>query len=201
MPLNITKREPYVVTIDDERIRLHFKRMTVNEFETFEAFFTSYGKGRGQGSAEPGPDEGWQAVAQRQADYNIANAGWILDAFEQFVSVESGDLTDEGEVVTSGRRFVELFIGQTKMLTEVLAALYMENKLTPQQKKTLRSLLASETGSTPATAAASGAKPETAAMSAVSEISAASADVTALSNIALSGIPDPSSFEAVPCGS
>jgi hypothetical protein len=178
MPLNITKPEPYTVTIDGEPIRLHFKRMTVTEFETFEAFFTSYGKGRRPGETAPAEDAGWQALAQRAADYNVANATWILDAFERYVAVEPGDLAYEGDAVTSGSRFVELFIGQTKMLIKVLAALYMENKLTAQQKKTLQSLLASEAGSTSETLSANGGRPETTATSVASENSAASAAVT-----------------------
>jgi hypothetical protein len=191
LPLNITKPEPYIVTIDGESIRLHFRRMTVTEFETFEAFFTSYGKGRRPGETAPAPDEGWQALAQRAADYNVANAAWILDAFERYVTVEPGDLTFEGEVVTSGARFVELFIGQTKMLIGVLGDLYLENKLTAQQKKTLQSLLASEAGSTSETASANGARPETTATNVESETSAASAVATAPSNDAGSGTPDP----------
>jgi hypothetical protein len=189
LPLNITKPEPYIVTIDGETIRLHFRRMTVTEFETFEAFFTSYGKGRRPGETAQPPDEGWQAVAQRAADYNIANAAWILDTFEQYVTIEPGDLTFEGEAVTSGRRFVELFIGQTKMLIGVLGDLYLENKLTAQQKKTLQSLLASEAGSTSETASANGARPETTATSVASETSVASVAVTAPPSDGGSGIP------------
>jgi hypothetical protein len=192
MPLNITKPEPYIVTIDGEPIRLHFTRMTVTEFETFEAFFTSYGKGRRPGETAPAEDAGWQALAQRAADYNVANAAWILDAFERYVTVEPGDLTYEGDTVTSGSRFVELFIGQTKMLIEVLAALYMENKLTAQQKKTLQSLLASEAGSTSETPSANGGRPETTATNVESDLSAASGAVMAPPNDAGSGTPAPS---------
>jgi hypothetical protein len=191
--VNFLKPEPHIVLVDGEPIRVHFTRMTLHEFEAFNAVFTAVGSGRTSKPTPAPPADGAPPVLQiaqllENAAEGREHADWMLDVFERYVTIAPGDLLDDGVVVTSGRRFAELMVGQDGVLVDTLAGLWLEHVLTPAQKKTSRLLRGSATGSGAApNPATPGVRPATAATSAGPEASVAVAGVTAPSRSASSG--------------
>jgi hypothetical protein len=193
MPVHSRSRfDPHVVTIEGEPVRLHFKRMTVPEFEIFHAQFTAFADGRAERRPDPAPPASAQEWLARQSDdleYRRATAEWLLTVFGSYVTVEPGDFLIDEVAITDGRQFCQQNAGNQDLLSGVLTNLWLENKLTEEQKKTLRSRPGLETGSSTALPPAeSGAAPAPAAVIAATNDSAESADVTALSNAESSGM-------------
>lgn len=184
MPVVRKQFFPFTVHIDDEPIPLRIKRMTVLQFEAFNAEFRAHAHGRGA-PTETDNETPDAALARLTAEveYLKANAEWMLDVFEQYVSVAAGELFDEDESgeqveVTNGRQFAEMFAGQDVLRT-VLMQILLENALTEGQKKKLLSRSASPTGSpTEPSTEAAGETPEPIAESAAPEASAAVEDAT-----------------------
>jgi len=203
MPVTRKHHFEHTVTIEDQPVRLIIKRLTVPEFEAFQAKFIAMGQGRGAPVSAEGSSQTPEQV-DAQVAYLKANAEWLQDTFNDYVAVTPGDLCDEDAdgfsiPVTNGKQFADMYAG-TPIPAQVLARIYLENVLTEAQKKTLRSASDSVNGSTiePATAAA-GETPAPTAASAEPEASANVAAATEPSNEASSGTTVPSSSEAVPC--
>jgi hypothetical protein len=220
VPMSVTRKRqfPFTVTIDGEPVRTLLKRMTVPEFEEFQAQFVANGQQRGSPITmvppAPAVDGETPAVAAlahltpeevaREVAYLKANAVWLGDVFDQYVSVVAGDVIDEDEtggqvVVTNGRQFADMYPGQA-FLSLILLQLYTENALTEGQKKKLASRSDSATGSriVPSPAAA-GATPAPTVPGAERVGSVSSAAVTEPSSDTLSGTMARSSSESVPC--
>jgi hypothetical protein len=197
------------------------KRLTVEEFEEFQAQFIANGERRGSPitmmppvrDAHAGEDAETPAVAivhltpeevAREVAYLKANAVWLADVFDRYVSVVAGDVIEEDEtggqvVVTNGRQFADMYPGQGFLML-ILLQLYTENALTEGQKKKLALRSDSATGSrTVPSPAAAGATPAPTAPGAGRVDSVSSAAATELSSDTLSGTMAPSSSESVPC--
>jgi hypothetical protein len=218
----IRKRQfPFTVTIDGEPVRTLLKRLTVEEFEEFQAQFIANGERRGSPitmmppvrDAHAGEDAETPAVAivhltpeevAREVAYLKANAVWLADVFDRYVSVVAGDVIDEDEtggqvVVTNGRQFADMYPGQGFLML-ILLQLYTENAMTEGQKKKLASRSDSATGSrTVPSPAAAGATPAPTVPGAGRVDSVSSAAATELPSDTLSGTMAPSSSESVPC--
>jgi hypothetical protein len=218
----IRKRQfPFTVTIDDEPVRVLLKRLTVEEFEEFQAQFIANGQRRGSPITMVPPtkdghdaeDAETPAVAivhltpeevALEVAYLKANAVWLGEVFDQYVSVVAGDVIDEGEaggqvVVTNGRQFADMYPGQGFLML-ILLQLYTENALTEGQKKKLASRSDSATGSrTVPSPAAAGATPVPTVPGAERVVSVSSAAATELPSDTLSGTMAPSSSESVQC--
>ncbi len=202
--MSITRKRHFdlTVTLDGQPVRLVLKRMTVPQFEEFQARFTAMGEGRG----EPDPGDLSQAALDARVAYLVSNATWLQDIFAQYVTVRPGDVVEEGDegslaVVTDGRQFSNLFSGDP-ILAFILSQLYLENRLNDEQKKSLQSRSGSDTGlpTAPATAAA-GETPVPTAGSAGLVASAPPEAATALNNGESSGTTFPLSSGPVPCAS
>jgi hypothetical protein len=191
----------YTVTIDGQPVRLKIKRLTVPEFEEFESKFLAMGQGRGSPIIEPAQRLDGTApqtpitreLLDAQAAYLVANAEWLQTVFDQYVTVAAGDVLDEDDtgaqiVVTNGKQFADMYAGLA-IPAQVLARIYLENKLTDEQKKRLPSPSASETGSPIAAASAvPGAPPAPTVTPADSVGSADPAGATAPFNDTSSGM-------------
>lgn len=200
MAVTRQKSFPYTVTIDGQPVRLTLKRLSPGEFEEYRAMLGALGQKRGS-PASMGDTAGTATIADLRAEaaYLRANADWQQEVFDAYVTVQEGDVLEDGVSVTNGRQFAAMFPGHP-MLADVLAELYLSNVLTDTQKKTLQSLSGSVTGSrTAPSLAAAGETPAPTAEPVVREDSAVDAAVTAPRNEPLSGTTDPSSFEVVPC--
>jgi hypothetical protein len=218
--MSVTRKRqfPFTVTIDGEPVRTLLKRMTVPEFEEFQAQFVANGQQRGSPitmvPAAPAVDGETPVVAATthltpedvalEVAYLKANAVWLGEVFDQYVSVVAGDVIDEDEegvqeVVTNGRQFANMYPGQA-FLSLILLQLYTENALTEGQKKKLALRSDSATGSrTEPLPAAAGATPAPTVPGAERVDSASSAAATELPSDTLSGTMAPSSSESVPC--
>lgn len=199
MPLVLKSYFPYTVTVDGQPIHLRIKRLTVPEFEQFGAEFSARAHGRGAPSPA-GPEtetpETFRGRLDAEVAYLQANAAWLLQVFERYVTVEPGQLCTEGPAgesieVTNGRQFADLCAG-LPVIAEVLGHILLENSLSAEQKKTLQSRSASPTGSTDAPAStAAGAAPALTVASAESEVSAGPAAATEPCSDALCGTTAP----------
>lgn len=205
--LRTTSAYDYTVTIDDQPVRLKLKRLNVPQFERFQAMFQALTQGRGNPAAhpasagEPTPEHERQRLDAEIA-YLEANAAWVLETFGAYVSVVAGDLIHEDEagqetVVTDGAAFAQIYGAHQALLGEILAQLWLENSLTPAQKKTLRSLSASPSGSPTAPSQAPGPTPAPAATPAASADCARPAAATAPCSDGSSGMTAPSSCAPV----
>jgi hypothetical protein len=190
----ITRKRWFPVTVVvDEPIHLQIKRMTPEEFETFDAQFTAFGEGRGA-PMPAGADLSatTRAMIQAQTEYLRANAEWMREVFEAYVKVAPDDLFDEDDAgakvpVLTGGHFADVFGGHP-VLSEVLTRIWTENRLSDEQKKKLLSRSDSGTGSsTTSSQAPPGPTPERAATAAGPEASAPSADAMAYPGIGSSG--------------
>lgn len=191
MAVYVEDHHKHTVDVEGGTIRLQLARMTPAQYEAFNAWFTAMGKGRGNPELKPiADDESTEQALERTAAhiaYLEENARWTADTFRRFVRVVDGDLIaqENGEVITDGARFAELYVAEA---SSVLAELWLCNALTEAQKKTLRSVHGSVTGSTTASSlAAVGTRPETTATGAARRASAVRAAATASSSAASCG--------------
>lgn len=190
----VTNYFDHAVSAVDGPIRLKLRRMTVGQFEAFNARFRVMSSDR---KVEGAPEAAAGDPADQQVADDIAhlerNAAWVVDTFRKYVKVVPGDLVhehDDGseEVVTDGARFAELYAAEA---SGVLAELWLQNKLTDSQKKILLSAHASANGSSSAASlAAPGPTPATAAPAVAVEASASTVDATAPSSDGSSGTTD-----------
>jgi hypothetical protein len=144
MPVKLTKNHPYTITVDGEPVRLAFKRMTVEEAEVFKAQFDAYNADRGKPTElMVSPTE----VAPEYRAWLTANAAWLRETFEAYVTVAPGDLELDGRGIVGGLELFDALGAHHALRIEILSNLYLAQILTEEQKKTLLSQLASATGS------------------------------------------------------
>lgn len=191
MPVQLRKSDPYPILVDGEKVRLHFTRMSVVEFAVFSAKFGAFTEQRptdadakGDDAAEPGENtpkveppkveppkveppkvEPPKVDAEEEAEDRRKNAVWIRESFDKYVTVERGDyLAEDGTPITNGAHFLDnVLMGRWSLVVDALVELFMENKLTPAQKKTWQSQRGSETTSVAPPTADSGPVPAPAA--------------------------------------
>lgn len=147
MPVNLTRQMPYTIHIDAEPVRLHFKRMAVEEAEIFKAQFDAYNGDRGK------PDEVMGSQTDLTPEYRAwlkANMDWLRDLFARYVTVQAGDLTIDGDTITGGLDLFDALGSHLALRAEILANLYYAQILTEAAKKNLLSRLASAIGSSTA---------------------------------------------------
>jgi hypothetical protein len=199
MPVRITNFHDYTVTVDGGDVRLKLARMTVLQFEAFNAEFMAVGKGRGNPALQASPcetEEQARDLLAAEVAYLQQQAEWTAAQFKAYVRVVPGDLVrvaDDGneEVVTCGQRFAELYAGEA---ADVLAELYLRNGVSQKKRPPSPSLSGSGTGSNIAPSQADpGPRPATAAGTAEGSNSAAAEDATGPSNGMSSGTTAPSS--------
>lgn len=206
MALSLKSRHPFTVTVNHELVHLSIKRMNPEEHAVFLAQFRAYNGGRKAPAAvEPSAietPEAFEARLAAEAAYRRANARWITDTFDAYVSVDAGNLVVDDLAVTTGGDFARAMAGYGSIVSDVLAEIWAVNTLTAEQKKTLESLLASPTTSTAAPPeAGNGPAPAPAVTPAAPPSSVRSADATAPSNDASSGTTDRSSSGPAPSDS
>jgi hypothetical protein len=201
MPVRITNYHDYTVTVDGGDVRLKLARMTVLQFEAFNATYRAYMSDRGNPAKQTLPNDGeteeqvLAAVAAEQA-YLHRKCEWVEDVLQRYVTVVEGDLVVDGadgqpEIVTRGKRFAELYATEA---SDVLGELWIRNGLSQKKRAALQLLAASDTGSSTAPSQADpGPRPATAAGTAESSNSAAAEDATGPSNGTSSGTTAPSS--------
>lgn len=193
----------YSIEIGGEPVRLRLRRMTLDEFEDFNSFYQAISNGRGAPKWSADEVETLDVAKTRleaESAFKKEHANWVYATFEENVTIVEGDLIHERtdgseEIVTSGRRFVELYRLES---ASVLNELWVQNALTDAQKKRLLSPSGSGTGSTIASRPeAPGPRPATTATSAEPEGSVLAVDATESSSDESSGTTDRSAFAPV----
>jgi hypothetical protein len=171
MPLTVSTKSPthdLTLTIDDEPVRAHVKRLTKDEGLAFMREFTRFGRQRG--SVE-------LAEADRAARETEVLT-FIEESIAAYVTFEPGDcLGDDGTIVT-GAQIIEAFRFRVDVLSACYQAIYAENCLGKAQKKILNSRRTFSPGSTLPTEPPDGSKPDSTATSAASGSTAPAAAAT-----------------------
>jgi hypothetical protein len=135
--------------IDDEPVRVHLHRFTKEELVTFRKEVSKHEK---RGTDNESDDD----KEKRIAAGNAFTERCVID----YVTFEPGDVTDEGghDIVT-GAEIVRAFYNRQDVLDGLASALWAENVMGKQQKKTLRQLGTFSPGSKPSTATPVGGGP------------------------------------------
>lgn len=171
MPLQVSTKSPthdLTITIDDEPVRVHIKRLTKDEIIAFRREFARFGQPRG--TAEETED---QAAARR-----TGAQAFVEQCITDYVAFKSGDVVgDDGPVVT-GAQILETFYARADVIGACYEAIYSENCLGKAQKKILNSLRIFSPGSTPSLESPAGPKPASTALPVDDSTTAAPAAAT-----------------------
>ncbi len=167
MALTLQKTHPVTLTIDDEPVRIHVKRMVKGEAIDFERDFFRYGQPRG--SKEATTDE---SEAARE---------FVSDSISRFITVEEGDIIDNGHPVTTGEDVIRTFCTRGDVLGAFYRVIYSENFLGKAQKKILSAQPFFFPGSQQSIPRPDGDRPEATAANAEISISASPEDATDVS--------------------
>jgi hypothetical protein len=188
--LRIASTFPAVLYIDGAALDVRVKRMTNAEFDDFELGYDKWS------SATAGPEP--ETVAQRIARQRGAEA-WLRETLAANLTIADGQLVKDDQPVTDGAELLSLFGARRDVVPSALTVIYMENRLSEEEKKTYRSALASLiTSLTAPLEAASGTAPAPTAASAAPPHSASAAAVMDGAGAPSSGTTDPSGCEPVP---
>jgi hypothetical protein len=133
MPLTLTRTHDTTLTIDDEPIRTHIVRFTKGQSLAFERAFRTHGRDRG---TTPATEEE-QAAAR----------DFVEESIRAYVSIDAGQITDDGHDVTTGDDLIRSFCSRADVLGAFYGSIYTENFLGLAQKKISRARPAFSPGS------------------------------------------------------
>lgn len=156
--LRVSRQYPAIVTIDGERVRLQIKKLTIDEWSRFTHEFQRFGLIATQEAFELNPQPGEEALTpdqimakrygaltpeQRAARdaYALTEAArgdaFAREAIEQYVTLEPEQIFDEDKnaSLTAGAELVTHFGARIDVLRDLLAEIYIQNKLSDQEKK------------------------------------------------------------------
>lgn len=170
--LTLGRTHDTTITIDNEKVLLHIKRLGKAEAIAFERDFKRYGQPKG--SAERTPEE--------QTKFEEEVRAYLEHTISAFVSVEPGCISDSGKDVISGDDFLATFCARNDVLLAAYQSVYATNFLGAAQKKILSSQPGFYPGSEQSIPKASGEKPGPTAGSAASSSSASGEAATASSD-------------------
>jgi hypothetical protein len=212
--IRIQKCFPVTLQVDGESVKFKIRRLTQDEYTAFSMEFMRLGKLHEVEQLELRPhDEDERAMSERQleakhwhelapeervrreaqdkaeADRGNAFAAEVLTAY---VTVEPDQIFDEetGLMVTSGADLVRAYGSRPDVLSDLVGEIFLQNRLSADDKKKLQLLRALRPGST-GPAMAPGAKPEPIAASAEPAISASPEAATVGLDESPSGVTAP----------
>jgi hypothetical protein len=161
---------PATIHIDGEPVRLRIKRLTREQWVTFSLEFERMKRAtrgaelvleRRPGEegldvddleakrwVEKTPEEREVAMQEEQREQE-RQAQFAVDTITDYVSAEPDQIFDEdaGAMVTSGADLVRVFAQRHDVLSTLVAEVFLENRLSADQKKVLRLLRDSARGS------------------------------------------------------
>lgn len=176
--LSYSKQNPVTIYIDGEPIRIRVRRMTDEEHQAYMFDWNRLQLRTLRQVDRRAGDEALtddQVRAKREAEWSVdelatkrerasfeakEEADFTLSGIRAYVTVEPGQIQDDGEDVTTGEQLVAVFGARTDVITKLSAQVYLQNTLTPEQKKRLQSLLDSEGSSGESIRPTDGPRPE-----------------------------------------
>lgn len=164
--LRVSRQYPATVTIDGEPIRLQVKKLTIDEWGRFVHEFQRFGLIATQETLELEPRSGeetltpdeirakrYGALAPEQRAARDTEAlvettrgdAFAREAIEQYLTLEPEQIFDEDQKtsLTTGADLVVHFGARIDVLRDLLAEIYVQNKLSAQEKKVWSSRRAS----------------------------------------------------------
>lgn len=171
MALKVSTKSPthdITLTIDDEPVRAHVKRLSKDEGLAFHREFTQLGRQRGTGTLSD------EELSKREAEAQA----FIEGSIAAYVTFEAGDCIGDDGPIVSGADIAEAFRFRIDVMSACYQAIYSENFLGKAQKKILRSLRTFSPGSRLPTEHPDGSKPDSTAASAESASTAPAAAAT-----------------------
>lgn len=199
--LRVSSHHKSTLYIDGEPVKLRLAKLGVTEFTKFAHEFSRLGKMHNaeQLALRPRPDEDGltqeqivakrfgeltpeerdRAEAQELADDERSNA-FAIESITKYVTFEPDQVYDEdhNRSVTTGEQIVAHFGSRPDVLKDLVAEVFLMNRLSEADKKKLQLLRASLRTSNATAAAATGSAPAPTAESAVSSDSASSGGAT-----------------------
>jgi hypothetical protein len=128
------------VPIGDVALPIHVKRFSRAEIDDFEKKWAAHMLDP-RGSAERTPEE----LAQRDAE----RLAFCEAAIRDYVTIDDGLLLDRGKSVTDGAGLIAMFYARKDVLSTILAAIYVQNRLGGVIRKNSNSPRATDAGSSP----------------------------------------------------
>lgn len=139
MALRVVTKFPSTIVIDGEVIPIKIKRLLPEESVDFNAEFAwiANGKASVNGKASDNGSE-----QDREAEYRAKR--FVVKSITEYVQVEPEHLfcDDDIESVTQGADLARLFGSRDEVLSELLLLIFMENRLSYEQKANWRMRLA-----------------------------------------------------------
>jgi hypothetical protein len=158
------------VEIGTDRLPISVKRFSRAAMEAFEKQWDRFFSPRGAGAAALSPED--------QAKHDAGIVEFFESSIIDAITVAEGLIEDGGRPVIDGRGLIEVFHSRKDVLSALMRAIYLANKLTGVIRKNSNSLRGSDAGSEASSPARSGERQGSTAARAESSTSAAPADAT-----------------------
>jgi hypothetical protein len=155
--LKIAKTYEREVTIDDIKVKIAVKRLTVDEAHRLMRWIRETST-RGMRSTQDitieAPEDKFESALALTSEQELKARREVADLIRDFITIVPGQVQDENDAdVVAGEDIVRVFGGSREVLSSMLGELYAANRLFPQEKKSSSSPLPSASGSAPATPA------------------------------------------------
>ena len=197
MPLNFREFFPYRVQLGPSgSLALRFRWLNADQVEELE---------QGLKSAEAQARGPVELTDADKAALSKASNAFAQRMLREHVRIDAGEIRDDGRStdetpvwIEQGEMLMTVFGGRPEVPALILASLLVANRVSPDDRKNLPSLLVSLRTSPEQPKGPTGDAPAPTVRSAAPSTSAALEAVTDASNPASSGTTDPSSFTPVP---
>jgi hypothetical protein len=202
MALHVSKSYPTTLIIDGERVAFRVRRLTIDEFTPFAYEFNRQGliheadelahtrrageeslserQIRAQRWRELSPEARHEQEQTVKAETERGNT-FATESITAYITAEPNAVWDDDDNcwVTAGADLVRVFGARPDVLRDLVVEIFLQNRLSEEEKKKLRLLRASATGSGDPDSGA-GAKPASTAASVEPGASASPAGASAL---------------------
>ncbi len=133
--LKLTSTFPVPLTIDGETVTIQIKRFGTPEEATEFLFACDRMFKEAQ---RPDAD----IPIEEQHEMERRHRAFVRESIEKYVTLQPGQLEDDGEMVTDGAGFVRAFASRQSILSQVLARIRLENTYSKQGREYARARLA-----------------------------------------------------------
>lgn len=147
MPIIVNRNHhDHPLMLDGEEVLLQITRMGFRAFEEFSATFQRIAERRDAvkpdlAAMTPEARAEWERTDKDEEDEALE---FLQGAVRTWVAVAPGQIVDDANIdIRTGQELLDLYGTRHDVMFELLSAIWLTHKLSPAQKKALRSRLAS----------------------------------------------------------